>query len=408
MRTRYYVPIVLVTAVALVYAVFSIGPKAGYDVAVLLTDIEFLPNRVSVPVGGAIRFTNRDEFEHDVYLVRTANRNDVLIPPTTLAPGESITETLNEEGLFTLYCTIHGGMSGMITTTGSFELTEAEKERAAARDVVSPVARAGESLFWSRAQCHQCHQIGDRGDSVRGPNLQDIGFRADVQARRLGLPSATAYIVQSIMEPSAHVVDGYTDAMPTVYHPPIALQASDLEAVVAYLQSQGGEVDTWLIDFDQGILKSEPPPNPYIEGSPERGAQVFQQMRCDSCHRVGDRQPISVGPELTEIGAYRSWDWLAESVIEPNAEIGINWKSATVHLQSGGSITGILRKNSPEEVVLLVQPGKLEALPRSQVARVEELQLTQMPANYADLMTPGQLADLITYLQSLRAAAAGP
>ena len=37
-----------------------------------------------VAVGDTVRFINKDKFDHDVYLVRTANRNDVLVPTTTI------------------------------------------------------------------------------------------------------------------------------------------------------------------------------------------------------------------------------------------------------------------------------------------------------------------------------------
>lgn len=211
----------------------------GQDVdhEVVLSKIRFDPNRLKIKKDDTIRFTNQDEFEHDVYLVRTANRNQIIVPATTIGPGKSTVVKVDQDGLFTLYCTIHGGMSGMISTTGTFELTEEEKAKAAALHILPPSVKIGEKLLWGKAQCHQCHRIGDRGTGTRGPDLQDIGFRAGPLAQKLGLDSGTAYIVQSLQQPSAYVVEGYSDDMPRTYQPPIDLSADELKAIVAYLQS---------------------------------------------------------------------------------------------------------------------------------------------------------------------------
>lgn len=511
------------TLFSIVYGLQWVRPVFGQDVGgiqqakpdhtVLLTNIEFKPNRLKVVAGDTIRFINRDKFNHDVYLVRTANRNDVMVPATTIPAGQSVTIKVDQDGLFTLYCTIHGGMTGMITTTDTFELTEEEKKRAAARKVIPPIVKTGENLYWGRAQCHRCHKLGDRGDGLRGPNHQDLGFRAKAQARKLGLSSATEYIVQSIMKPSAYIVEGYSDDMPKVYQPPLNLGEQEIKALVAYLQSQGGEVDTWSININKQTLETKLAASPFIHGDPRRGRAVFEKMGCGSCHTVGDQKAASIAPELTAIGAYRNWTWLVQSVTDPNAEIGANWREATVYLKpgfllesdqsddeeesfdeedfeyeerpsaqadSGGvggeltqaraelqklqehirqleekslaqahpeaaltvqnpgsseddtpapsgesgekpgadegdeseldvaygeTVTSVLRKNSTDEIVLLVPQDRLLTIAREHIARVELLTQSRMATNYGELMTFQQLADLVRYLESLKGAA---
>ena len=316
----------------------GVAQEAKPDHAVALTNIEFKPNRLHVKVGDTIRFTNKDKFDHDVYLVRTANRNDVMLPATTIHAGGSVTVTIDQEGLFTLYCTIHGGMTAKITTTGTFELTEEEKKRAAARKVIPPIVKVGEELYWGHGQCHRCHMMGERGKNLRGPNHQDLGFRAGARAQKFGLSSGTEYIVQSILEPSAHIVEGYSDDMPKVYQPPINLTKDDITALVAYLQSQGGEVDTWSINLNAQTLATPLEPSPFRHGDVARGEKVFLDMGCRSCHTVGDRPGLSVAPDLTAIGAYRNWTWLASSIIDPSAEVGANWRDATVYLKPGVTV----------------------------------------------------------------------
>ncbi len=499
-------PIVIITAVGLVFG--SIVPRSSKaqeaepDQTVLLTNIEFKPNRIKVAVGDRVRFINKDKFDHDVYLVRTANRNDVMVPTTTIHAGESVVVTIEQEGLFTLYCTIHGGMTGKITTTDTFELTEEEKKRAAARIVIPPIVKVGEELYWGRGQCHRCHMVGERGDNLRGPNHQDLGFRAAARAQTLGMSSGTEYIVQSILDPSAHIVEGYSDDMPNVYQPPINMGKEEITALVAYLQSQGGKVDSWSINLNPQTLATKLEPTPFRHGDSRRGEKVFQEMGCGSCHTVGDRPGISIAPDLTAIGAFRNWTWLAESIVDPNAEIGANWQDATVFLKPGvtleldqgfasdelfdeeefpeeeaesagssnslnelalaraemekirehilrleaqgaapkresassvdkdrafnqvdaveqaeglvqpaeddddfefgESVPGVLRKNTAEEVTLLIAPDRFATFTGDQVVRVKLSKGSRMASDYGELMTFQQMADLVRYLESLK------
>jgi len=392
--------------VLLVYGLFlprAFGQEGKADQTVLLTNIEFKPNRITVKPGDKIKFINKDKFKHDVYLVRTANRNVVIVPATTIEPGKSVIITMKQKGLFSLYCTIHGGMRGMVSTTGKFELTEAEKKKFAHVKVIPPIVHIGEKLFWGRAQCFHCHKIGDRGDGLQGPNLQDIGFRAAARARKLGLSSATAYIVQSVMHPEAVLVEGYSNAMPKVYQPPIDLNADELKAIIAYLQSQGGDVDTWAIEINQQLLDTTPGLDPFRFGDPARGKVVFHKTGCNSCHTVGDEKAVSIGPELTAIGAYHNWSEISTSIIRPNAEIGKNWTDAIVYLKNGDAVPGVLRKNATDEVILLVGPGnKTQTFPGNQVDEVRISKKTRMAGNYADLLTFNQMADLVSYLESLK------
>ncbi|MFQ5852836.1 MAG: c-type cytochrome, partial [Candidatus Binatia bacterium] len=339
------------------------------------------------------------------YIVDAANRNLVISGPTVVPPGKSITVTIPKKAVFQVYCTIHGGMTARLTTTGSFELTEEQKKAAAkaAATAVPPMAKAGEKLFWGKAQCHQCHMIGDRGDGLRGPNLQDIGFRAPLRAKKLGLASGTEYLVQSLMEPQAYIVEGYTKAMEKVYQPPVNLGEEEIKALIAYLQSQGGKVDTWAIDIDRTKLASLPAMNPFRYGDAARGKKVFEDAGCGSCHAIGEQRAGTVGPELTDIGAYRDWTWLAESVIDPNAEVGKNWQNATVYLKSGKSTSGILREDTPEQVKIMVSSDQFKTFPRADVERVEISEKSRMPESYGEILTYQQMADLITYLQSLKA-----
>ena len=58
-------------------------------------------------------------------------------------------------------------------------------------------AAAGERLFWGKARCGQCHQVGDRGGRL-GPELT-----------RAGRARSIVYLRESIVTPNADLTPGY-------------------------------------------------------------------------------------------------------------------------------------------------------------------------------------------------------
>ena len=135
----------------LVPALAATGPFAGAGgeaststgdraISVHLRDIEFQPSRIKVEPGAALEFTNDDLFEHDVYIVDAADPNHVVLPARLLGPGESFVVPAEEEkALYSVYCTIHGGMQAQLTTGDRFELTADQQARKASRSALPPV-----------------------------------------------------------------------------------------------------------------------------------------------------------------------------------------------------------------------------------------------------------------------------
>lgn len=108
----------------------------------------------------------------------------------------------------------------------------------------------GEQIFWGMGKCGTCHSIGTRGSAVRCPNLgasgegQEMSLRAAERAAELGdQMTATEYLIESIANPSAYVVEGFKDEMPKVYEAPISLGPDEIASVLLYMQSLGGAPD---------------------------------------------------------------------------------------------------------------------------------------------------------------------
>src|ERR671935_2388558 len=106
------------------------------------------------------------------------------------------------------------------------------------------LVKAGEEIYKTKGTCEVCHRIGQKG--TRAPDLAGVGSRA--ASRKPGM-SAKAYIIESLLQPNAYIVEGYPPIMPAVDKPPIALNRSELWALTAFLESQGGTVDVALNDI---------------------------------------------------------------------------------------------------------------------------------------------------------------
>jgi cytochrome c2 len=112
------------------------------------------------------------------------------------------------------------------------------QEESAAEDTeVTGDAEAGQVLFTTFVAeasfaCNTCH-LPDSESMLIGPGLQNVGERAATRVEGLSAPE---YIRQSIVEPSAYVVEGFVDnLMPKVYAQ--VFSDEDLDNLVAYLLS---------------------------------------------------------------------------------------------------------------------------------------------------------------------------
>src|SRR5688500_11504761 len=104
--------------------------------------------------------------------------------------------------------------------------------------------KAGEEIYKPKGTCEICHRIGQKG--TRAPDLGGVGARA---AKAKPGMTAKAYLLESLVNPNAHIVEGYPPIMPAVDKPPIALNRSEVWALTAFLESLGGNVDVTLNDI---------------------------------------------------------------------------------------------------------------------------------------------------------------
>ena len=176
---------------------------------------------------------------------------------------------------------------------------------------------------------------------------------------------AKAYLIESMYQPANYLVAGYGKIMPEVWKAPIALSKLEIEAVIAYLQSQGGEIDPTPFDepidrADAGATAEVLPP--LLTGDPELGKKVFVDAACISCHAVtGIESPaageanedfeIVTAPDLSEIAAFNDMRYLEESILVPGAQIVSGYGAVTVKAK-GATFQGTLVSQDEEKIVV--------------------------------------------------------
>ena len=179
------------------------------------------------------------------------------------------------------------------------------------------LVKAGEEIYHTKGTCEICHRIGQKG--TRAPDLAGIGSRA---AKTKPGTSAKAYIIESLLQPQAYVVEGYPPIMPAVDKPPIALNRSELWALTAFLESLGGTVDVTLNDIPATAGAAAAGGGAAAEvkmpGDAKAGELVFQgKGTCIACHKAGKIGASPVGPDLSQIAKIQTPDYIMKKILDP-------------------------------------------------------------------------------------------
>ena len=280
---------------------------------------------------------------------------------------------------------------------------------------ISP--EGGEIIFWGKGRCFTCHSVGDQGSAVRCPNLGQfgskfplpIGARAHERALERSEDTgenytATDYLIESLAKPDVYIVEGYKNEMAIVYAPPISLNLNEIKAVIAYLQSQGGELDMEAIENPDELAKE------YFDrilaataaggGDPGNGEEMFAYT-CADCHRVNEIGG-EVGPDLSNISG-KGLDFLAESILRPAQRITKGYETFVVVEHDGRKTTGIKSRESASEVDITKANGEVVTIARSNISEITEDELSSiMPEDLTEALTVKDYQDVLAYMMMLK------
>ena len=210
-------------------------------------------------------------------------------------------------------------------SVGQFWLTQTEEHPPAELEIgvdtdTDTLVSMGRTLLGARGGCLLCHKVSEQG-STRGPDLRGVGARA---ASRVPGMSAQAYLVESLVSPGAYVVEEFAAAggltiMPVATLPPADLAPTELKALVAYLQSLGGEVTVEITaeDVAAAAVQKEKP-TAAVDTHP--GRDLVTRHGCIACHDVNGTIRL-VGPPLTNVRERLSAAEIRQSIMDPDSVI---------------------------------------------------------------------------------------
>jgi putative heme-binding domain-containing protein len=210
------------------------------------------------------------------------------------------------------------------------------------------------------AQCQQCH--GRDGDQISGIDLRRGLFRRSLGDEDLALV----------------ITAGTPGGMP-----PFRLQPAELTGIVAFIRA----------GFDATA--------PVTVGDAERGRAIFDgKAACGTCHRVAGVGP-RLAPDLSDIGLARTPAALERSIRDPSsAMLPIN-RPVRIETTDGETIRGRRLNEDTATVQIIDERERLRSIEKRRVRTFHVDTASPMPA-YAGRLTPGEIADVVGYLLSLR------
>ena len=208
----------------------------------------------------------------------------------------------------------------------------------------SELTSSGEDLYSGAGGCTACHGLG-----TVAPNLlTDEGGTGSIGARcanRASGQDCKEYLYASMVEPSDYVVEGYGPIMPDMRR---SLSNEQIWALVAYLQSVGGEVTVTGADIGTGTDPAPASPAP-ATAAPAAATtttasldpvEIMRANTCFACHVLsGEGAPI--GPAFDGMGARVDADYIRRSILDPAAEASEGYEAFAGLMPSifGGQLT---------------------------------------------------------------------
>jgi putative heme-binding domain-containing protein len=219
---------------------------------------------------------------------------------------------------------------------------------------------AGARLY--TANCFVCH--GPEGQSVPGVNLRRSQLRHG---------SSDEELMRTILKGIAGT-----------QMPPSNFAPFELFALAAYIHAM-----------------REGPDRGTKAGDASKGRVLFEgKGGCLSCHRVngaGSR----LGPDLSEVGAIRTTWYLEQSILEPEKSVLPEHQFVRAVTRSGAIVTGRRLNEDTLTVQLIDNQDRLISLTKADLREFTPENGSPMPS-FRDRLTAAELADLLSYLSSLR------
>jgi mono/diheme cytochrome c family protein len=191
---------------------------------------------------------------------------------------------------------------------------------------VQELTAAGQDLFEGAGGCTACHGLGERAPNLLTDHAGEGTIGQRCGTREPGV-DCKAYIHESLMDPTKFVVPGFQPIMPAAGR---TMSNTQVWALVAYMESQGGEVTVTAEDIQGGEGGGAAAGGGGAGGAPAAGsgpgapggtdpAALIEGNACLGCHQM-DGKGTALGPSFDGIGGRVDADHIRRGIIDPGAE----------------------------------------------------------------------------------------
>jgi putative heme-binding domain-containing protein len=209
--------------------------------------------------------------------------------------------------------------------------------------------------------CLTCH--GADGDSIPGVNMRRSQFKR----------------ASSDDDLSRVILNGVAGTA----MPPSNLSEASRTAIVTYIRSL----------HSTAVTAGD-------SASADHGRALFEgKGGCLECHRMAGKGSRK-GPDLSDVGSIRDRATLQHAIDTPGEAMLPQYRWIRAVTRDGRTILGMRLNEDTHSVQLMDQNERLISLAKSEL-REYNLLRTSMPS-YRDKLTPEEIADLVTYLLSVK------
>jgi quinoprotein glucose dehydrogenase len=167
-----------------------------------------------------------------------------------------------------------------------------------------------------------------------------------------------------------------------------------------------GSIKQKLIAYEAKRSKDDPLAR-YQEvlfgGNASDGRKIFfekPEAQCVRCHRI-EGQGGDVGPDLSHVAAQKDRRYLLESIVLPNKQIAPGFESVMVVLKDGDDQTGVLKSETPDELVISSADKGVVHIKKSDI-QSRRATLSPMPEGLGQVVTKSDLRNLVEFLSTLK------
>ena len=137
-------------------------------------------------------------------------------------------------------------------------------------------------------------------------------------------------------------------------------------------------------------------------GDAAQGKDMFLRAGCIACHTTRADEPPK-GPMLAAVAKTYDRAALTESILKPNAKLAQGFETATFKTKKSGEIQGFVTREGGDSVDVRNIAGQTVTIEKGDITARGKLETSMMPEGLLNTFAPADLANLLAFLESLKA-----